>query len=381
MQILLAIGLAFLFQPILPLVAVRAVYSISILFKDILMFVLPVLIFFYVSSSLASFKNIAFTVVFGLIAMIVLSNALVALTAYGVANLLLEYICSTKILALQSQDNALELIFLWPLKPFLKNEHALLIAALLGMIIIFLPKNVNSKISVFLLRGKNISTMVLQKCFLPILPLYVLGFAIKFIHDGSLLFLLQSYSKVFLLSSSLVISYIFIMYFIGAKFNFKLACDAIKNMLPAGLTGFSTMSSAIAMPVTLSATEKNTGDSNYTNFVVPASANIHMIGDGIIINLTALSLIYMSGESLPAINTYLVFTLYYCLAKFSAAGVPAGGMIVVLPVVEKYLGLSPDLVSLVATIYILQDTFATGANVMGNGAFAMVSKRIFKAIR
>jgi Na+/H+-dicarboxylate symporter len=100
-----------------------------------------------------------------------------------------------------------------------------------------------------------------------------------------------------------------------------------------------------------------------------------MIGDSLSIPLSALCLLMMSGQPIPDISTYLSFVFYYCLAKFSAAGIPGGGVIVILPVVQAHLGLNETMTSLLATIYILKDPILTAANVMGNGAFALLSRK------
>ena len=147
-------------------------------------------------------------------------------------------------------------------------------------------------------------------------------------------------------------------------------------MLPAGITGFSTMSSAAAMPVTLKATEKNTRNPQFAHLIVPTTVNIHMMGDALGIPLIGMAVLFFSGGALPSFEGYLSFVLYFCLAKFSAAGIPGGGVIVLLPVLQTHLGLTPEMTSLVATLYILQDPIFTGSNIMGNGAFALLIQKM-----
>jgi Na+/H+-dicarboxylate symporter len=152
-------------------------------------------------------------------------------------------------------------------------------------------------------------------------------------------------------------------------------------MIPAGITGFSTMSSAATMPVTLEATEKNTGDEQFADLVIPTTVNIHLIGDALAIPIMALAVLSLSGLPLPSIENYLLFTFYFCLAKFSVAGIPGGGIFVMLPIMQKYLGLTPEMSTLMTTIYIVQDPIFTGANVMGNGAFALIVRKITRRDR
>lgn len=379
-QLLTALILAYVLQPFLSVNVIAFFYSLSLALKDILMLVLPFLIFFYVAAALTSFKKAAPLMVLSLFVLVVLSNALTVLTAYGVGALTLQGLCGKTVIELSSNSVSLPILFKWPLPQIIKNEWALIAGIVIGIGCSVIPKNKRESFVGFIQSGKEKATTVLKTGFIPVLPLYVLGFGMKLIHNGSLSTLLQSYSKVFILSSCLIMAYILLMYLVGTGFSIQKTLVSIKNMFPAWLTGFSTMSSAIAMPMTLTATEKNIKDSTYAQFVVPTTANIHMIGDGLNIALTALALLVMSGCSMPTFDIYLVFVMYYCLAKFSSAGVPGGGVIVILPVAEQYLGLNADLTSLLATIYILQDSLMTSSNVMANGAFAMITHKIFKKI-
>jgi len=379
-QLLIALTLAYVLHPFLSVNAVAFFYSLSLALKDVLMLVLPFLIFFYVAAALTSFKKAAPLMVLSLFVLVVLSNALTVLTAYGVGSLALKWLCGKTVIELSNSSVPLPILFKWPLPQLIKNEWALIAGIVVGIGCSIIPAHRRESIVGFVQSGKITATTILKKGFIPILPLYVLGFGMKLIHNGSLATLLESYSKVFILSSTVILTYIVLMYLIATGFSINKTLAAIKNMLPAWLTGFSTMSSAIAMPMTLAGTEKNIKDTSFAQFVVPTTANIHMVGDGLNIALTALALLVMAGYGLPSFYAYLVFVMYYCLAKFSSAGVPGGGVIVILPVVEQYLGLNADLTSLLATIYILQDSLMTSSNVMANGAFAMITHKIFKKI-
>ena len=68
---------------------------------------------------------------------------------------------------------------------------------------------------------------------------------------------------------------------------------------------------------------------------------------------------------------YLIFACYFVMAKFSVAAVPGGGILVMLPILERYLGFDATMLSLITALYILFDPIITCANVLGNGGFAM----------
>ncbi|MBA3284675.1 MAG: cation:dicarboxylase symporter family transporter, partial [Nitrosopumilus sp.] len=83
-------------------------------------------------------------------------------------------------------------------------------------------------------------------------------------------------------------------------------------------------------------------------------------------------------RGLPDLSLFLIFACYFVLAKFAVAAVPGGGVLVMLPILERYLDFSPEMLSLITTLYILFDPIITSANILGNGAFAQGFSRIYK---
>jgi Na+/H+-dicarboxylate symporter len=83
---------------------------------------------------------------------------------------------------------------------------------------------------------------------------------------------------------------------------------------------------------------------------------------------------------LPDFWQYIGFVFYFCITMFAASGVPGGGILVMIPILKSHLGFTPEMVSIVMTIYFLLDSFGTGANVMGDGALVIIVNKIFKRI-
>ena len=224
-------------------------------------------------------------------------------------------------------------------------------------------------------------TKFLNKCFIPCLPLYVLGFVLKMHHDGELSMLLKNYAQAFALICLVIIGYIALLYFIASNLSWEIFKRSLKTMTAAGLTGFSTISSAVTMPLTITATEQNTNDKQFARLVIPTTVNIHMIGHGLSIPITSLTILMLTGHPLPSLEAFAIFVIYFCIAKFSATAVPGGGIIVILPILQNQLGFTPEMCSIIIMLDILQDAVLTSANVMGNGAFAMIFHRLCKRLR
>lgn len=380
-QLLLCLVGGLFFGDFLSNHTVSLFYTASTFIKDILMFVLPVIIFSYLLAALASFDKQGPLLIVAILGLVVLSNAVSVLTAFGVSYLVFPWLGGLSSQGLAVAKESIYPVWSLGLSPFLSPDRALLAGITAGLLINFVPSPYLKKQSkMWAFRLRDWTTIGLKKGFIPFLPVYVLGFVLKLDRDGSLGLLIQNYGKVFLVGCLLIFSYLLFLYGLAAGFNRRLWVSYIREMLPAGLTGFSTMSSAATMPITLAATEKNLNDRAYADFVIPVTVNIHLVGDGLNISLTALALLIISGQPFPDIATYLIFTFYYCLAKFSCAGIPGGGVLVILPVIQAYLGLNPEMTSLLATIYILQDPILTGSNVMGNGAFALLTRKILNPL-
>jgi Na+/H+-dicarboxylate symporter len=374
-QLLLCLIVALVFGNYLSTDIVSFFYTISCFLKDMLMIILPAIIFSYLLAAILSFERKAPLLILAIIILVIASNATTVITAYGFSKIVLPLFSYEALHTLTTAQEEIKSLWRLPFSSPFTPDKTMIFGVVVGLVTSFMNKPIFKKIA-FFLRDK--ATVALKKSFIPFLPLYVLGFILKLDRDGSLGLLLKNYSQIFAISCVLIVIYISFLYAASAGFRWKIFKGFIENMLPAGLTGFSTMSSAAAMPVTLDATEKNLNDREYADFVIPATVNIHMIGDGLNITLTSLALLIMTGQSIPDFSMFLGFTLYYCIAKFSAAGIPGGGVIVILPVAQHYLGLSAEATTMLATIYILQDPIITAANVMGNGAFALLSGKLLK---
>lgn len=372
-RLVIAVTLAFFLSSHLDSNTVSIFYTISIVLKDVLMLLLPFVVFSYLCSAVLSLQGKATSLIFGVFGLVIVSNIINVFTAYGAAQAFFGFLKPISLEAIQSQSS-IETLWRLPFSSFLTADKAMFLGLIVGFIGNLSGVRLVTQAVTTL---KNWTTIALNIAFIPFLPVYVFGFVLKIGFEGALGTLATAYAPVFFLSFATIQAYLFFWYAVGCSGNMRATFTAIRNMLPAWLTGFSTMSSAATLPVTLKCVEANTHNPQLTNFVVPATANVHMIGDGINITLTALALLAMSGTPLPSLTAFLAYVGAYVVTKFSGSGVPGGGMIILLPVVEMHLGLSSELCSLVATLYILQDSLMTASNVAGNGALALIANKLF----
>lgn len=368
---------------------VRTLFTASSIIKDILMFVLPLIIFTYLFDALLGLDKRAPLLLALILGSIFISNIVGVLISGGIGCVVLPLLGDGGSMASNmaagadmgtslpmDQVHAILPYFDLHLPTLLSPDRAMFIAIIAGLCLNFFKIEKAHTLAKGL---HKLITWFLQKTFVSVLPIYVTGFVLKLQYEGALSSLIQGYFQVFILSLSLILSYILLMYYVGSGLRLSKMMEALKNMLPAGLTGFSTMSSAAAMPVTLEACEKNLKDPRLADILIPTTANTHLMGDVLAIPFTGLALLWLKVGIMPDLSQYVFFAVMFAIAKFSCAGVPGGGVLVILPVLHQYLGMDQELITLMTTLYILQDSIFTASNVMGNGAFAMIVERIYRA--
>lgn len=373
-KLLLTILFVVFLGNLLPIPLKTAFYAISITLKEVLLTVLPFIIFSCLMNGMLIHQKKAFLFVIALFALVCCSNFFSTMLAYTAGNALLPLL-DLKIHV--SQDKLLELAPLWLFDGSsyrIPNEWALIAGFAAGTLFSIHHSATANRFNKVAQRAV---TLFLEKGFVPLLPLFMLGFLLKMQHDGILMQIIHKYLPLILLMALLNVTYLGLVYFSIARFRVKTWFNLIKNLLPAGIMGFSTMSSIATLPVTISVTEKEAERQDIVRAVLPTTVNIHLVGDSIGIPLMALALLHSFGDGFPSFPVFLIFAVFFVLAKFSVAAVPGGGILVMLPILQKYLGFDGEMSSIITALYCLFDPIFTSTNVMGNSAFSLLMSRLF----
>ena len=154
----------------------------------------------------------------------------------------------------------------------------------------------------------------------PMLPLFIFGMTLKMINDGIFEMLIKN-ASLFATMFVVLITYLAILLLISSGFSIIKGYKITVNILPAVLTALSSMSSTIALPFSLKASHKNTISKGFSDFFMPATVNIHMIGDCIIIPFLIVIVLNVFGFSLP-VEKIPLFAFLFMITKFSGAGIP-----------------------------------------------------------
>lgn len=365
---------SYFFSAMLPGGVKSFFYATSLTIQEVLLFILPFIIISFLFEGIVSLRmSSALKFVLFIIPSIMVSGFIALQISYFMGKLL--FMKGAAIIPMVHSGNTLEPLWNFSLPKILSTNYALMIGVGLGFLFPILDMNVSRQFS------RNLSKeamFLLQKIFIPVIPLFIFGFLLRIEHDGYLERVVKDYLWIFLYVIVLAYSYITLLYFIGANLHIKRFVFSIKNMIPALITGFSTMSSAMAMPFLIKGVEKSVPNPETGHAVVPVSINPHLLGDAFGISLFAFGILLSFGHEFPSFETYVVFSIYLLISKFSVAGIPGGGVLVLAPILGEHLGFDATMVSLITAVYILFDPFITAANVYGNGAFAILFSKLFE---
>lgn len=373
-QVLLAVAGALLLQHHIPAPALSFFYALSLSLKEILVLFIPLIVISFIFLSLTRMQTGVILLLSCLLLSVCASNFISTMIAYGAGNFFLAH---SNIQVMEVHTLNAGLIPLWHLQApsWLSTDKALLSGLLLALFCIKVYTPLKQPLSHLF---QTFNGWFLGRFFIPLVPLFIFGFVLKMDHDNMLGFVFEKYGLLILFIITLQIIYPLIVLLLFAKGNIKKWLTTLKNMAPAIMTGFSSMSSAAALPLTLKGAAKNTNNDPLIQTTIPATVNIHLVGDSLGLPILALAILLTFKGSLPPLDQYMQFVLAFVMIKFAVAAVPGGGVIVLVPILEKSLGFNGEMTALITAIYVLSDPINTGVNVMGNSVFTLLFQSVWR---
>lgn len=361
----------------LPLVMKQFFYAFSLTIKNILLTILPFLIIIFISSSLILLEGRVVQFVLMMILIIVLSNYIAVLFSYAFAKLTFGFLISHKSAIVEIPEGGLTPLWDFPRIKIIRNELGIILGFLLGLFFsIYRKKHIHDLFQ----RLQGYANTFLRSVFIPLLPFFIAGFLIKLEHDQVLNKVIYSYGPIFILFVLSQLAYVILLLIVVSKAKISEMVRLIKNTMPATITGFSTLSSAATMPVTIVSAEKNCHNHNLSKMVIPATVNIHLVGTSIGMNILILGTILTFTNELPTFAEYSYFGIYFALMQFSTVAVPGGVIFAMIPLLENQLAFSPEMVGIVSTLVMLFDPVDTSFNVTINALFAIVFANAYKKL-
>lgn len=366
LMLLLMVGITTLLAPLLPLELQQGIYSCSLVAKSLILLLLPLLIFSLIFSSLVSLAKIGAKAIGLILALLCCSNLLSTIVSGYMAHWV--YLSDLTV-ALPPAQRGLQPLWLLEIPTIISNEVALISGATLGVLgMILFPKK-----SELLASALKRAVKLILQLLLYSVPPFILGSVIKLQYEGTLSNLLRECGPVFAVVAAIQYGYLLLVYLILNRGSVRDTLHDLRAMIPAALSGLTTMSSAASLPLALVGIKKIMKTGLLADLMLPITVNIHLVGDCFAIPIFAYTVLKIFGLPEPSMGCYLIFALYFVMAKFSVAAVPGGGILVMLPLLKKYFGFEGEMVSLITALYMISDPFTTCANILGNGALTKLA--------
>jgi len=369
-QVFFVLALYLLLSSSLPYAVHQWFYTVSLLIKDLLIWMMPITVGCFIAHAVCSFQYRAPLFIFVIILFEAVSNFSSVWIAFIAGHFSVEYLPS-----IRAEMSQMDLSALFRL-PFTKPawwsaEKGTLFGLVLGCVAAF---SQNGKLVQAIQFGKKTVEWVLTRIFSRLIPLFVLGFVARMVQTNVISHLLSHYAMLLVWLVFLLGAYIGFLFVLGAG-SFKKALTAAKNLFPAATIAFSSGCSLSTMPWTIDGVSKNLKNPDLAKAVIPATTNIQQIGD-CLVNAFLCFLIYRHffGEN-PSPFLWIQFSLIFILARFATAAILGGAVFLMLPIYETYLHFNAEMIALILALNVILDPLVTCANVVANGALCRLFEK------
>lgn len=272
-----------------------------------------------------------------------------------------------------AEANDLLPYFTIEMPPLMTVMTALILAFTLGICLAYLK---GDTLKTVLGEFRDVISLTIGKCIIPLLPIYIFGIFLNMTHSGQVGSVLSAFSKIILVIFAMHILLLVTQYVIAALFVRRNPLKLLLTMLPAYFTALGTQSSAATIPVTMRQTIKMGVSEDVAGFVVPLCATIHMSGS--ILKIVACAIALMIMEGIPFdFPLFLGFICMLAISIVAAPGVPGGAIMASLGIMASMLGFTEQQQALMIALYIAMDSFGTACNVTGDGSIALIINKFF----
>ncbi len=373
LQILLILIVYLFLAHLLPPLFHRGLYTLSLLIKDILMWMLPITVCLFMAHTIHAFKHKAPLFILTLALFETVSNFSSVSYAYLCGHIASGHLPEIKNLVPTSDFEPLwRLPLVRPL--WWSADKGTFIGLFFGFLASFSPFKV---LSFWIEKGRSRANWVLTRIFSRLIPLFVLGFMAKMQQTSLIEHMAAHYGTLIVWLILFLGVYMFTLFFLGNGASWIKTLSAIKNLLPAGTLALSSGCSISTMPWTIDGASKNLRDPNLAKAIIPATTNIQQIGDCVTNTFLCFVLYKNFFAHAPDIGTWLHFSLIFVLARFATAAVLGGAIFIMLPIYETYLNFNPEMIALILAFNVILDPLVTSSNVLANGALARVFENVW----
>ncbi|MBF8262932.1 MAG: hypothetical protein HW387_597 [Parachlamydiales bacterium] len=369
-QVLLTVALYLSMAPFLPMIVHQGLYTISLFIKDLLIWILPLSVGFFIAHAISSFERRAPLFILVLFLFEALSNTASVWYAYGCGQIAAAHMPSIEP---HPFSNAFDSLWRLPnlLPAWWSADKGTFAGIAFGLLATLKLPSVRNAIA----QGKETAQWILTRVFSRLIPLFVLGFIARMYKTQILSRMMADYSDLLGWLVMIITVYIALLFLLGTIGSPQTFFNSVKNLLPAAGVSLSSSCSLSTMPWTIEGTAKNLQNPDLAKAIIPATTNIQQIGD-CIANTFLCFLIYRHfyGHS-PDLSIWVAFSLVFVLARFATAAVIGGAIFIMLPIYESYLGFNAEMIAMILAFNVILDPLITCSNVVTNGALCRIFER------
>jgi Na+/H+-dicarboxylate symporter len=358
---------------ILPSIVHQFFYTTSLFIKDVLVWLMPLTVCFFIAHAIMSFERKAPILIAALMMFEATSNFASVWYALGLAHAAAD---SLPLLKPVHLDQSFET--LWRL-PFIKPQwwtadKGCIIGLMLGIINGFYH-NRFLKNTIYFCKLKL--EWLLIQVFSRLIPLFILGFACHMYQTNLLQQMTTQYGILLLWLLGTLSFYIIVLFAIGAGRDLRVTRRHIANLLPAGTIALTSGCSLSTLPWTIQGTARNLDHPDMAQAIIPATTNIQQIGDCIANSFLCFIIYRHFYGHTPDLVMLFNFSIAFVLARFATAAIIGGAIFIMLPIYEAYLNFTPEMIAVILALNVVLDPFITSSNVMANGALCRLFERLW----
>lgn len=357
---------------------VQLFVSFSTVFSAFLSFAIPLIIIGFIVPGIGSLAQGAGKMLGITVGLAYLSSILAGFLALTSALLLYPIILKGQQLAsFDNPENALSTGYVSiQLPPIMGVLSALILSFILGLGITALKTR--AMLNLFE-DFQVIVEKMLSYVIIPLLPVHIVGVFANMTLAGQVAKILTVFVWVFAMIFILHWVTLTLQYSVAGAVSRRNPFKMLKTMMPAYLTAIGTQSSAATIPVTVRSAKKAGVSARVADFAIPLCATIHLSGSMITITSCSVAVLFMTGQH-PDFGSLIPMILVLGVMMVAAPGVPGGGVMTAIGLLQSMLGFDASMIALMIALYLAQDSFGTATNVTGDATIAALTERISKAI-